>query len=141
MTEVVKLVETNPVVFVNKIVENIQNGFYVISTMAGYPVMGTVNYITLFEGDEPTVIHPMDAEIEEVSVSGYEIMRWLLDIQDMVVQGFVPTPTGTLVDNFKTIKLHRAKAVSLAGLEAVESATEAPKAKRTTKPKSIQKGE
>lgn len=141
MTEVVKLVETNPVVFVNKIVENIQNGFYVTSTMAGYPVMGQVNYITLFEVAEPAVIHPMDAEIEEVVVSGYEIMRWLLDVQDMVVQGFVPMPTGTLVDNFKTIKLHRAKAVSLDGLIASESATEAPKAKRQTKPKSIQKGE
>lgn len=141
MTEVVKLVETNPVVLVNKIVENIQNGFYVNSTMAGYPVMGQVNYIALFEGDEPAVIHQMDAEIEQVVVSGYEIMRWLLDVQDMVVQGFVPMPTGTLVDNFKTIKLQRAKAVSLEGLSASESATETPKAKRQTKPKSIQKGE
>lgn len=137
MTDHMIVVETNPLVFVNKIIAEIRNGFYVTNTMEGYPVMGPVNYITLFESEEPAVIHLMPTEINTLGVSGYEIMRWLLDVQDAIIQGFVPTDTPAFVDNFKTITLVRATVASLEGLKAVESTTEAPvaKAKRPTKPK------
>jgi len=139
MTEVTAVVEVNPVVFVKKIIEEIRNGNYLKNVIEGYPVMGLPNYINLYEGDEPEVIHPMGDDIRTVVVSGYEIMRWLLDVQDMVVQGFILEDiSGVLVDNLKSITLQRPAVVSFELEEAPESATEAPKpkAKRTPKPKS-----
>lgn len=138
MTDFMNVVEANPVVFVNKIIAEIRNGYYVTNTMEGYPVLGLPNYIKLFEADEPTLVNVLSDEIHTVTVTGYDIMRWLLDVQDVVLQGFIPDTKSMLVDNLKTIKLQRAPTVSLAGLEPVESATEAPKpkVKRTPKPKS-----
>lgn len=139
MTDFMTVVEVNPVVFVNKIIAEIRNGYYVTNTMEGYPIMGMPNYISLFETDEPAIIHPMPDEIQTLGVSGYDIMRWLLDVQDAIIQGFVPSDTPAFVDNYKTITLVRATVASLEGLKPAESATEAPvaKTKRPTKPKTI----
>lgn len=138
MTAVSTVVEVNPVVFVNKILSEIQNGFYVVDTIDGYPVEGLPNYITLFETSEPEPKNIFPSDIDTVVIEGWDTMRWLLDVQDVIVQGFsLADGTVALVDTYKSIVLKRDVAVPLDGLKASDSPTEAPKprAKRSPKPK------
>lgn len=128
MTEFVDVVEVNPVVFVNKIVEQIANGFYVQNTIDGYPVMGTYFQIRLFETEEPAIRNTLDSEIHTVVVEGYDIAQWLLDVQDVVLQGFKIASTGASVDNYKSVTLSRPAPVTF----QLDVAPEKPvKAKRT----------
>lgn len=142
MTEFVDVVEVNPIVFVNKIVEQIANGFYVQNTIAGYPLVGLPYQIRLFEADvEPVIRNKLESTIHTVVVEGYDIMRWLLDVQDVALQGFVMSLTGASVDNFKSVTMTKATPVTFDLGEAVEKPTAPSKAKRTTKTKPTQEGE
>lgn len=144
MTEFVDVVEVNPVVFVNKIVEGITNGFYLQNTIAGYPMMGTHFEIRLFETDEPAVRNKLDSEIHTVVVEGYDVMQWLLDVQDVALQGFVATLEGMSVDNYKSITMVKPTPVTFDFGTAPEATTEAPKPKRASaksKTKPTQEGE
>lgn len=106
MTEFVDVVEINPVVFVNKIVEHIKNGFYVQNTLAGYPSTGLpYNQIRLFETDEPAVRNVLPDEISVAVVEGYDIMRFLLDVQDVALQGFSMAIDGASIDNYKSVTM------------------------------------
>lgn len=141
MTEFVDVVEVNPIVFVNKIVEQIAKGFYVQNTIAGYPLVGLPYQIRLFETDEPQVRNKLDSEIHTVVVEGYDIMRWLLDVQDVALQGFDMTVTGASIDNFKSITMVKATPVTFDLGIAAEKPVAPAKQKRTTKTKPTDQGE
>lgn len=135
MTEFVDVVEVNPVVFVNKIVEHIANGFYVQNTLEGYPVMGHYFQIRLFETEEPAIRNKLDSEIHTVVVEGYDIAQWLLDVQDIALQGFKIATAGASVDNYKSVTLSRPAPVKF----QLDAAPEKPaKAKRAAKPKTTE---
>jgi len=140
MTEFVDVVEVNPIVFVNKIVEQIAKGFYVQNTIAGYPLVGLPYQIRLFETDEPEVRNKLDSEVHTVVVEGYDIMRWLLDVQDVALQGFVMSLTGASVDNYKSVTMSKPAPVKFDLGIVAEKPVEAPaaKPKRTTKSKPTQ---
>lgn len=140
MTEFVDVVEVNPIVFVNKIVEQIAKGFYVQNSIAGYPLVGLPYQIRLFETDAPVVRNVLDGEVHTAVVEGYDIMRWLLDVQDVALQGFTMAITGASVDNFKSVTMTKVVPVQFDLGTATEKATEAPaaKTKRTTKSKTTQ---
>lgn len=132
MTEFVDVVEVNPIVFVNKIVEQIANGFYVQNTIAGYPLVGLPYQIRLFETAEPEVRNKLDSEVHTVVVEGYDIMRWLLDVQDVALQGFVMSLTGASVDNYKSVTMTKPAPVTFDLGVVAEKPTAPAKPKRTT---------
>lgn len=131
MTQFVDVVEVNPILFVKSIVEQIQNGFYVQNSIVGYPVVGLPYQIRLFETDAPTVRNLLDPAIHTAVVEGYDIMLWLLDVQDVAVQGFEMQTEVATVDNFKSITMVRRAPASLAGLAAVEEPAEVKPAAKT----------
>lgn len=132
MTEFVDVVEINPVVFVNKIVEHIADGFYVQNTLAGYPSTGLPYYaIRLFKTEAPTVRNTLDSEVHTAVVEGYDIMRWLLDVQDVALQGFDMAVTGASVDNYKSVTMTKRKPMTFDLGTPVEKLTEPSKPKRT----------
>lgn len=141
MTEFVDVVEVNPIVFVNKIVEQIAKGFYVQNSIPGYPLVGLPYQIRLFETETPAVRNTLDSEVHTVVVEGYDIMRWLLDVQDVALQGFVMSVTGASVDNYKSVTMTKAIPVTF-DLGGVSDKPTAPaKPKRVAKTKTTQEGE
>lgn len=132
MTQFVDVVEVNPLVFVNKIVEQIHNGFFVQNSIPGYPLVGLPFQIRLFETEAPKVRNVLPDEIHTVVVEGYDIMQWLLDVQDVAVQGFNVTLTGASVDNYKSITLVKVVPVSLDGLITQETPSSKPKRAKKT---------
>lgn len=144
MTEFVDVVEVNPIVFVNKIVEQIAKGFYVQNSISGYPLVGLPYQIRLFETEAPEIRNKFDSEIHTVVVEGYDIMRWLLDVQDLALQGFVMTLTGASVDNYKSVTMTKPTPVTFdlgVVVEKPTAPTAPAKPKRGTKPKPTQEGE
>lgn len=146
MTEFVDVVEVNPIVFVKEIVRQIRKGFYVQNTIVGYPTVGIPYQIRLFETAEPIVRNKLDTEIHTAVVEGYDIMLWLLDVQDLAVQGFDMTLDNAVVDNYKSVTMKRPQPVTLDLTPAEEKPV--PKAKRPAKqtkpeitPETIQEGE
>lgn len=137
MTNFVDVVEVNPILFVKKIVEQIGNGFYVQNTIAGYPLMGLPYQIRMFEVEAPAIRSVLHPDVHTAVVEGYDVMLWLLDVQDVAIQGFDMSLKQAVVDNYKSVTLLKATPVSLKGLQAVETPTEAPapKGKRTGKTK------
>ena len=134
MTQFVDVVEVNPILFVKSIVEQIHNGFHVQNSIVGYPVVGLPYQIRLFDGAAPTIRNKMPDEIHTAVVEGYDMMLWLLDVQDLAVQGFEVQTEVAVVDNFKSVTMIRRAPASLAGLTAVEEVVE-PAAKPATKTK------
>ncbi|WPJ20497.1 hypothetical protein vBPFY1MI_37 [Pseudomonas phage vB_PF_Y1-MI] len=130
MSDFIDLVDVNPISFVKQIVDNIPRGYYVKNTMAGFPIMGFPFTIRMFEMEAPAVIKQIDPEQDRVYVEGYAIMEWLLEVQDVVIQGFEMDMLNASVDNYKGIWLKRKEKVSFAGIE-VPAAEEAPKPKAT----------
>jgi hypothetical protein len=127
MTDFVDVVEVNPILFVKQIVKQIHRGFYVQNSIAGYPVMGLPYQIRMFEAAEaPAVRNKMEDTIHTVVVEGYDVMLWLLDVQDMAVQGFDMSLTQAVVDNFKSITMIKAEPLKF---ELTPEETKAPVAK------------
>lgn len=137
MTDHVDVVEVNPIVFVKTITEQIRNGFYVQNSIVGYPVVGLPYQIRLFETAEPVVRNKLSDEIHTVVVEGYDIMQWLLDVQDVALQGFEMSLVQAVVDNFKSITMTKPAPVQF-DLGEAEKPAPAAKPKRTTKPKPTQ---
>lgn len=137
MTNYVDVVEVNPLVFVNKIVEQIRNGFYVQNTIPGYPLVGLPYQIRLFETDTPAIRNELHSDIHTVVIEGYDIMQWLLDVQDVALQGFTMNMTGASVDNYKSVTMFKPEPVKF------DLAPEPVKTKRATKakPTTTQEGE
>lgn len=135
MTNFVDVVEVNPIVFVKEIVKQIGKGFYVQNSIVGYPVVGLPYQIRLFETEAPEVRNTLGADIHTVVVEGYDIMRWLLDVQDVALQGFTMSLTQAVVDNYKSVTMEKATPVSFALEKAPETPTEAPVAKPKRGPK------
>lgn len=140
MTEFVDVVEVNPIVFVKEIVRQVRKGFYVQNTITGYPTLGLPYQIRLFETSEPAVRNALDKDIHTAVVEGYDIMTWLLDVQDLAVQGFDMELKDAVVDNFKSITMKRSAPVSLEGLQPIEDKP-VPKPKRAKNKSTTQEGE
>lgn len=148
MIQFVDIVEVNPIVFVKKIVEQISQGFYVQNSIVGYPIVGLPYQIRLFQTEAPEVRNKLADEVHTVVVEGYDIMRWLLDVQDVALQGFDMSLTQAVVDNYKGITMIKAVpvqfdlgVVSKANPEAHTRPTKrTSKAKPTTTPET-QEGE
>lgn len=140
MTNIVDVVDVNPIMFVKLIVEQIQNGFYVQNSIPGYPYVGMPMMIRLFETDAPEIRNTLHEDIHTVVVEGYDIMQWLLDVQDVALQGFNVELKGASVDDYKSVTMVKAVPVSLDGLKAEEATTEPTpaKAKRAAKAKPTQ---
>lgn len=132
MTEFVDVVEVNPIVFVKEIVKQIRNGFYVQDSIAGYPTVGIPYQIRLFETEEPAVRNKLGTDIHTAVVEGYDIMTWLLDVQDVAVQGFNMELKDAVVDNFKSVVMKRPEPVKLDLTPTVEEKPAKPK--RAAKP-------
>lgn len=135
MTEFVDVVEVNPIQFVKSIVKQIHKGFYVQNSIVGYPVVGLPYQIRLFETEAPEVRNKMEDDIHTVVVEGYDIMLWLLDVQDMAVQGFDMSLTQAVVDNFKSITMVKAEPLKfeLTPEEAKAPVAKVKRAAKTTK--------
>lgn len=138
MTDHVDVVEVNPIVFVKSITEQIANGYYVQNSIVGYPHMALPYQIRLFETDEPAIKNKMEDSIHTVVVEGYDIMNWLLDVQDMAIQGFKMDLTRATVDDYKSITMTKPAPVQFDLGTPVEKPTAPAKPKRTTKPKPTQ---
>lgn len=137
MTNFVDVVSVNPILFVKQVTEKIREGFYVQNSIAGYPLFGLPFQVRLFAGDAPEVRTVLSPEITTAIVDGYDAMRWLLDVQDVVLQGFEMDIAGAAVDNYKTVTLRRATIAPVVEEKRVEEQVEAPKA--TQKGKRAQK--
>jgi hypothetical protein len=137
MTNFVDVVEVNPIVFVKQIVEQIAKGFYVQNTIAGCPVMMLPYQIRMFD-TKPAVKNTLHADVHTAVVEGYDAMLWLLDVQDVALQGFDMDLTGAVVDNFKSVTMRKATTVSP---EAVSPAVEAPAKPKRAKSKPTEQGE
>lgn len=143
MSDYVDVVEVNPIMFVKQIVGAIRNGYYVQNTISGYPVVGLPYQIRLFE-TEPPVRNKLPDEIHTVVVEGYDIMRWLLDVQDVALQNFDMRLEGAVVDNYKSVTLEKVKPAEKVVFDLGTTPVEAPaKPKRAakTKPTAVEEGE
>lgn len=141
MTEFVDVVEVNPIVFVKEIVGQIQKGFYVQNTIQGYPTVGIPYQIRLFEVDAPAVKNVLPTEIHTAVVEGYDIMQWLLDVQDIAVQGFDMSLKDAVVDNYKSVTMVKAEPLKF-DLTPEEAKAPVAKVKRAaTKTKTKTEGE
>lgn len=141
MTNFVDVVEVNPILFVKRIVEQIAKGFHVQNSIAGYPVMMLPNQIRLFETEAPAIRNPLADDIHTVVVEGYDVMRWLLDVQDVALQGFTVNVANAVVDNYKSVTM--IKAVPLK-FELTPEEAKAPVAKvkrAASKIKTVPEGE
>jgi len=109
----IQVAEGNPIVFFQEIQKHIQNGFYVTQDIAGYPVMGWPSYITLFEIDEPELKNKLDDSVHTVVVEGWNILTFLLDLQNVVQQGFEMDPNKVLFGDFKSFVFTKRQAVKI----------------------------
>ena len=135
MTNFVDVVEVNPIMFVKNIVAQIKNGYYVQNRIEGYPVIGLPYQIRLFETDTPEVRNKLGDEFHTAVVQGYDVMRFLLDVQDVVLQGFDMDLKDAVFDNLKSVNLVRPKPVTF---DLGEKPAAKPAAKRTPKAKTTQ---
>lgn len=107
----IEVAEANPIVFVQRVAEEVRNGFYVTRDIQGYPVQGLPMYITLTESDdEPEITHKLEDDIDTVVVEGWDILQFLLDIQNVVLQGFTVDTQRCVFGDFKSFVLTRRKA-------------------------------
>lgn len=87
MTAYLNLINTNPVNLVKEIVDGIKQGYYVNTSIEGYPYLNTYPCrITLHAGDKPAKRHEAEG-IDSIVIASYDQLQWLLDIQDLVLQG------------------------------------------------------
>lgn len=140
MTNFVDVVEVNPIMFVKQIVEQIGKGFYVQNTIPGYPLMGLPYQIRMFD-TKPTIKNALHADVHTAVVEGYDVMLWLLDVQDIALQGFTMDLTGAVVDAFKSVTLKKAVPVKFDLGVAPEATVEAPAKAKRAKSKPTVEGE
>ncbi|WYV99502.1 hypothetical protein NoPa_00163 [Pseudomonas phage vB_PpuM-NoPa] len=142
----IEVAEANPVQFLKRISEEIQNGFYVTTDIAGYPIQGLPFIITLSELEEaPEVKTPLGDEIHTAVVEGWNILDFLLDVQSAVLQGFSLDTERTVFGDFKSAVFTRKVGVKIdlnpkPKSETQASATEKVEDKPARKPRA-KKGE
>lgn len=120
MTDNVYVTDISPVLFIQKLVEKIKEGYYVTDTVTGIPTLDLINEVELTKTDKPSQRNDF-SELEKVHVASYSDLLFLLDIQDAVLQGFEITE-GT----FEIAPPHAPHTVWLERAESEEK-KEAPK--------------
>lgn len=137
MTNSVELVDGNPVVLVKEIEKNIRNGFYVTNTIEGYPTLNSFPFrVRLFEGAQPEKRIGLSEESDNIVIESYDAVTWLLDLQDLVLQGFVIDTDSVIVGNLMAATARRPKLAVAAPKAPVEVGTEIKPAKAGRKSKS-----
>lgn len=141
MSSYIDIVEVNSVVFVQQVIAQIKAGYSVQDSVAGWPTIGLPCNVRLFKDQQPVVRNDLSA-VHTVVIEGYELMPWLLDVQDAVLQGFSIADEPKLVDAYKGITLRRSVEEVAQDISAVENVseelTEPTKAKRGKQSKSKQ---
>lgn len=142
----VQITEVNALHFLQAIEEAIEDGFYLNTSIEGYPQLGFPLQVRAFTGDKPALRFDLGEEVKEVVVEGYDPISFVLDFQTAVLHGFHVIDNGTNIDpvGIKVAAMTRSvqsKPVVL-DLEpkAVEKPTEAPKPAKQTR-KTTKKGE
>ena len=112
-TEYLNVVDMNPLLFLQQVQEAILNGFRVDNTIVTYPALhGVMKEILLNRSDlckDTAPIHPVDETADEVVVSEYESMSFMLDFQDAVLKGFRLVEDGFYFDSLKQVTLAKPK--------------------------------
>lgn len=112
MTDSIELVDTNPVLVVKQIVEAVQQGYYANNSIEGYPSLNTFPArIRLFKTDKPAKRISVVETTDKVTLENYEQVNWVLDIQDVALQGFDVLVDSISVGNLMSCTMSRAKAI------------------------------
>lgn len=110
----IEVAEANPVMFVKRVAEEIQNGFYVTTDIGGYPILGLPFIVTLSElAEAPAVKTPLGDEIHTVVIEGWNILDFLLDVQSAVLQGFSIDTDKAVFGDFKSMVFTRRVGVKI----------------------------
>ncbi|MNF75271.1 hypothetical protein D3C85_860850 [compost metagenome] len=129
----------NPIVFMLDLQDALVEGYRVENTIAGFP---TLNAIL----KEVRVFKPITADLEraqkhtttEITVSNYDSMRFLLDVQDAMLDGYEVDREMVRFDNPKVCRLIKTLEIreeEFTDIVQEEVLTEKPKAKPGRKPK------
>lgn len=118
MTDSIELVDANPVVLVKQIVDAVNKGYYANLSIEGYPSLKSFPArIRMFKGERPAKRIGTSEASDNIVLESYEQVEWVLDIQDLVLQGFTVNTDSVVVGNLMACTMVRA-----------EHVTEAPKA-------------
>lgn len=137
MVNRIEVADANPIAFVKEVEKQIQNGFYVTTDIAGYPILGFPMIVALTESDvEPELKNKLDDEVHTVVIEGWNILTFLLDVQNVVLQGFELDTERAVFGDFKSMIFNRRKAVKV-DLKPTPKAAEADEgeAKPARKPR------
>lgn len=145
----IQITEVNALHFLQAVEEAIADGFYLNTSIEGYPQMGFPLQVRAFTGDTPAFRFDLTPEIKDLVVEGYDPITFMLDFQTAVLHGFHVLDKGTNIDpvGIKVATMTRVVQSQPVVLDlspkAVETTTEAPAkpkpAKQTRKP--AKKGE
>lgn len=142
----IQITEVNALHFLQAVEEAIADGFYLNTSIEGYPQMGFPLQVRAFTGDTPEFRFDLTTEIKDLVIEGYDPINFMLDFQTAVLHGFHVLDKGTNLDpvGLKVATMTRVvqKQAVVLDLEpkAVETTTEAPKPAKTTR-KPAKKGE
>lgn len=138
----IEVAEANPIQFVKRIAEEIQNGFYVTTDIAGYPILGLPFIVTLTELDEaPEIKNPLGDEIHTVVVEGWNILTFLLDVQNVVQQGFSIDTDKSVFGDFKSMVFTRRVGVKIDLTPKPKTEAAAPTEEKPARKPRAKKGE
>lgn len=124
-----KIVETNPAVFMIELERAIKSGFYVQNTIPGAPSLTTLLEVTLF----PEAPSLEELVADEVTIQGYESMNFLLDVQNAILNGMTIDVDSVNLYGLKSVKLVRK--VKAEEVVSVQPATQDTVKQRGRKPK------
>lgn len=83
--ESVGVLDTNPILFVQRVVEQIKNGYYAEPSNEGYISTYPMFEIRLYQKEAPKA---KKFDSDEIFISEYDNMKFILAIQDAVVAGY-----------------------------------------------------
>lgn len=137
MTNSVELVDSNPVVLVKDFQDKVLEGFYANTSIEGYPSLTTFPArVRLFAGDKPSKRIGIAETSDNIVIESYDHVNWLLDVQDLILQGFRLSVGSIVVGNLMACTMVREEAVVEAPKATVEEAKPV-KAPRKNKSKEV----
>lgn len=111
MTKTFVITETNPAIFVQALEGAIKDGFYVQNTNAGAPSLATLLEIVLFSDPVPEAKPSKFGDGEEICISHYESLPFLLDVQNAILLGYSAIIESVNFYGIKEVRMKKAVAV------------------------------
>ena len=121
----------NPAVFLLDLQDALKDGFRVEDTIPGFPTLHAIlKEVRVFK---PDVVIEHSAQFDEdvITISNYDSMHFLLDIQNVLLAGYEVDTTAVAFDSLKSCRLKRiVEPVAMDELPAEELIKQAPRTQR-----------